>query len=119
MLLQLLRGAGTTGAAGIRPGRTKPILALRRRETGALCAARGITPIEDPTNADVAFRRNRIRHEVLPLLDRIADRDVAELSAPAAALLDGDDRFLDELALEIVPIDARASVTAPVVLLRR
>src|SRR5439155_13700407 len=63
MLLQLLRGAGTTGAAGIRPGRTKPILALRRRETGALCAARGITPIEDPTNADVAFRRNRIRHE--------------------------------------------------------
>src|SRR4051794_14277118 len=56
LLLRLLRGAGTSGAAGIRPGPTKPILALRRRETRALCAARGITPIEDPSNADPSFR---------------------------------------------------------------
>ena len=119
VLLQLLRGAGTSGTAGIRPGPTKPILALRRSETSALCAAHGIIPLEDPTNADRAFRRNRIRHEVLPLLDDVAERDVAEVLARAAGLLDDDDRFLDELALEVDPTDARALAAAPAALARR
>src|SRR5439155_1529368 len=119
VLLQLLRGAGTAGAAGIRPGPTKPILALRRRETRGLCAARGVVPLDDPTNVDPAFRRNRIRHEVLPLLDDVAERDVAEVLARAASLLDEDDRFLDELALEVDPTDARALAAAPDVLDRR
>jgi tRNA(Ile)-lysidine synthase len=119
VMLQLLRGAGTSGAAGIRGGLTKPILALRRRETVALCAANDITPLDDPTNVEPAFRRNRVRHEVLPLLNDVAERDVAELLARAAALLDDDDRFLDELALEIDPTDARALAAAPAVLARR
>jgi tRNA(Ile)-lysidine synthase len=119
VLLQLLRGAGTTGASGMRPGPTKPILALRRRETRAVCVAHDITPIDDPSNGDPSFRRNRVRHEVLPLLDDVAGRDAAELLARAASLLDGDDRFLDELALEIDPADARGLASAPAVLARR
>lgn len=119
VLLQLLRGAGTTGAAGMRVGVTKPILELRRRETRALCAAHGITPIDDPSNVDPSFRRNRVRHEVLPLLDDVAGRDAAELLARAASLLGDDDRFLDELALEIDPTDARRLASAPAVLARR
>ena len=43
LLIQLLRGAGTTGLASIRPGPTKPILALRRDETRKLCAELGIS----------------------------------------------------------------------------
>ena len=119
LLLQLLRGAGTTGAASIRPGPTKPILALRRAETRALCVARGITVLEDPTNTDPAFRRNRVRHEVLPLLADVADRDATALLARAAALLDDDDRFLDELALEVDPTETASLTSAPVVLARR
>jgi tRNA(Ile)-lysidine synthase len=119
MLLQLLRGAGSAGAAGMRPGPTKPILALRRAETRALCEARGVTWLEDPTNADPAFRRNRVRAEVLPLLDDVAARDVAPLLARAAALFDEDDRLLDELAAVLDPTDASALVAAPPALARR
>ena len=119
VLLQLLRGAGTSGLAGMRPGPTKPILALRRTETRAVCEARGLRWFEDPSNVDPAFRRNRVRAEVLPLLDDVAERDVAVLLSRAAALLDDDDRFLDELAAALDPTDARALASAPVVLARR
>lgn len=119
LLLQLLRGAGTGGLAGIRPGPTKPILGLRRADTRSLCRARGVTWLEDPTNADPAFRRNRVRSELLPLLDDVADRDTVPLLTRAAALLDDDDRFLDDLAGALDPEDCRALVAAPAVLARR
>jgi tRNA(Ile)-lysidine synthase len=119
LLLQLLRGAGTTGAAAIRPGPTKPILGLRRSETRALCESRGIATVDDPSNHDPAFRRNRVRHEVVPLLDAVAERDTTVLLARAAGLLDDDDRFLDELAGVLDPTDARAMAGAPAVLGRR
>ena len=119
LLLQLLRGAGTAGLAGMRAGPTKPILALRRAETRDLCRARDVTWLEDPSNADPAFRRNRVRAEVLPLLDEVAERDTVPLLARAAALLDEDDRFLDDLAAGLDPGDCRALTEAPVVLARR
>lgn len=119
MLLALLRGAGATGVAAIRPGPTHPILDLRRAETHALCDALGLEPVADPTNTDMRFRRNRIRAEVLPLLDQIGDRDVVPLLARTADLLRDDDDLLDELAAEIDPTDALALTDAALPLARR
>jgi tRNA(Ile)-lysidine synthase len=119
MLLQLLRGAGSSGAAGMRPGPTKPILALRRAETRAVCEQRGVAWLEDPSNVDPAFRRNRVRAEVLPLLNVVAARDVAPLLARAAGLFDEDDRLLEELAGTLDPTDAGALAAAPPALARR
>lgn len=118
-LLRLLRGSGTTGLAAMKPGPTHPILALRRAETLAVCAALEIDPVDDPTNRSVDHRRNRVRHELLPLADDIARRDVTPLVNRAAELLDEEDRFLDELADAIDPTDAQAIAAAPVVLARR
>ena len=119
LLLNLVRGAGLDGLVGMRPGPTKPILALRRSETYALCAARGFIPVEDPSNDDPIHRRNRMRHEVLPLLDDVAGRDVAALLARAASLVGDDAALLDALAAELDPTDARALAAAPVPLARR
>jgi tRNA(Ile)-lysidine synthase len=119
VLLRLLRGAGLDGLAGMRPGPTKPLLALRRRETRELCRDLGLAVLEDPSNADPAFRRNRVRAEVLPLLDEVADRDTSVLLARSASLLDEDARFLDELALEVDPTVAADLRGAPVALARR
>ncbi len=119
LLLALLRGAGATGLGAIGPGHRHPILALRRTETRALCDQLGLVVAEDPSNDDPRFRRNRIRHEVLPLLDDVADRDVAVLLARTADLLRSDDQFLDELAAAIDPTDATALVAAPSVLASR
>jgi tRNA(Ile)-lysidine synthase len=119
VLLNLLRGSGVDGLAGIRPGPTKPLLRLRRSETHALCASLGLSPVHDPTNDDPSFRRNRVRHEVLPLLDVVADRDVAALLARQAELLRDDADLLDALAAAVDPTDATALAAAPLPLARR
>ena len=116
LLLALLRGAGATGLGAIGPGRRHPILALRRAETRALCEQLGLVVAEDPSNDDRRFRRNRIRHEVVPLLDDVAERDVTVLLNRTADLLRADDQFLDELAAGIDPTDVDALTAAPSVL---
>ena len=118
VLLNLLRGAGLDGLAGMAP-EGHPLLALRRTETRALVAACGLIPVEDPSNADPAFRRNRVRAEVLPLLDAVAGRDVAALLARQAALLRDEAALLDALAAAIDPTDAGALAAAPPPLARR
>lgn len=119
MLLNLLRGAALDGLAGMRAGPTKPLLALRRAETHSLCAAMGLEPVTDPSNADPRFRRNRVRADVLPLLDAVAERDVAALLARQADLLRDDADLLESLAAALDPTDARALAAAPDPLARR
>jgi tRNA(Ile)-lysidine synthase len=119
LLLNLLRGAGLDGLAGIRPGPTKPILRLRRSETRALCDDAGLTPVADPSNLDPAFRRNRVRHELVPLLDAIGERDVVGVLARQTELLRDDADLLDGLAAQLDPTDARALAAAPIALARR
>jgi tRNA(Ile)-lysidine synthase len=118
VLLNLLRGAGLDGLAGMDPGR-RPLRRLRRTETRELCAALGLAPVDDPTNDDPAYRRNRVRHELLPLLDAIAARDVVPLLARQADVLRADAALLDELAAALDPTDARALAAAPAALARR
>jgi tRNA(Ile)-lysidine synthase len=118
MLLNLLRGAGLDGLAGMDPVR-RPLRRLRRRETRALCDSVGLKPIEDPSNLDSAFRRNRVRHELLPLLEAIAERDVVPVLARQADLVRDDVALLDELAAALDPCDARALAAAPPPLARR
>jgi tRNA(Ile)-lysidine synthase len=118
LLLNLLRGAGPDGMAGMRPER-HPLLSIRRHETAALCTALGLQPVEDPTNRDPAHLRNRVRHELLPLLDRLAARDVAAVLARQAEVFRDDTDLLDELARGVDPTDARALAAAPVALARR
>jgi tRNA(Ile)-lysidine synthase len=112
VLLNLLRGAGLQGLTGFDPAR-RPLRALRRRETHKLCADLGIQPVHDPSNDDPRFRRNRVRHELLPLLDAIAERDVAGVLARQAEHLRADAVLLDDLSLSIDPTDARALAVAP------
>jgi tRNA(Ile)-lysidine synthase len=119
VLLNLLRGAGADGLAAMRPGPAKPLLAVRRAETAALCADLGLEPVLDPTNADETLRRNAVRARVLPLLDHVAGRDVAPLLARTAALAAADADLLAALAAELDPTDAGALAAAPPPLARR
>jgi tRNA(Ile)-lysidine synthase len=118
VLLNLLRGAGLDGLAGMDPVR-RPLRHLRRHETAALCDALGLDPVADPTNDDPAFRRNRVRRELLPLLDAIAERDVVPVIARQADLARDDVALLDELAAALDPTDARALAATPSPLGRR
>ena len=119
VLINLVRGAGMRGLSGMRRDRTKPLLALRRADTRALCTALQIDVVDDPMNVDPRFQRSRIRHELLPLMDDIADRDVAAILARQADVFRDDDTFLDLLAEKLDPTDAVALVAAPAPLARR
>ncbi|HBM57176.1 MAG TPA: tRNA lysidine(34) synthetase TilS [Acidimicrobiaceae bacterium] len=107
VLLNLLRGSGIHGSAGIGdPGR-RPLLGLRRSETRAFCVACGLEPLDDPMNVDPRFVRNRIRNEVLPLLAEVSDRDPVPLLARHAGLAGEAVVLLDALIADIDPTDAR------------
>jgi len=118
VLLNLLRGAGSTGLSGMRPGTRRPLLGLRRAETVALCPALDLVPVADPSNHDPRFRRNRVRHEVLPLLDDVAGRDVVPVLARQADLLRDEADLLAALAADLDPTDAHALREAPIALSR-
>jgi hypoxanthine phosphoribosyltransferase len=108
ILVNLLRGAGADGLAGMAPGPRHPLLGLRRHETHALCAAAGLVPVCDASNDDPAFVRNRVRHELLPLCAAVAGRDPVPLLARQAAVLRDEAALLDSLAAEALPDPADA-----------
>jgi tRNA(Ile)-lysidine synthase len=135
VLLQLLRGAGPDGLAGmpVRSGRLlRPLLGVRRAETRGCCAAVGVDWREDPTNADPGPLRNRVRQRLLPLLEELRPGATGALARTAALAADERD-WLDPLVAATlaatradppgpegaVALDAAALAELPVALARR
>ena len=102
VLLHLTRGSGLAGLAGMRPlreGIARPLLAIGREDTMAICRAGRIRPRIDPTNRSLKFARNRLRLKVLPELDKInprADEAIARLADAAAEIQAEDDLAVTE-----------------------
>lgn len=119
VLINLMRGSASTGLSAMEPGFSRPLLGLRRTETRALCDSLGIVPVDDATNLDPRFQRNRVRHELIPLLADISRRDPVPILVRTADVLRDDDALLEELSLGIDPTDARSLASAPLPLARR
>jgi tRNA(Ile)-lysidine synthase len=101
VLLRLARGSGARSMAGMaaRDGLwRRPLLGLPRRLVRASCADAGLPTWEDPSNADPAFARSRVRTQVLPLLESSLGPGIAESLARSADLLRADADALDALA---------------------
>ncbi|HTV11840.1 MAG TPA: tRNA lysidine(34) synthetase TilS [Acidimicrobiales bacterium] len=119
LLLNLLRGCGLDGLAGMRSegggrrGVLRPILALRRSETAAFVAALGLRVVKDPSNNELRFRRNQVRHEVLPLLAAVGARDPVPVLSRTAALLAEDAELLASWAEELDPTDVKVLRSVP------
>ncbi len=119
VLLNMLRGAGIDGLAGIRHDERHPILGLRRAETQDVCRELGLDPVQDPMNLDPSFRRVRVRRELVPLMDDIAERDVVPILARQAEVLRGVAEHLQNSAAHLDPTDAKALAEAPPALARQ
>ena len=107
VLLRLVRGTSPTGLRGIARRRgpwLRPLLDVRRADTLAACAERGLAPWRDPMNDDVRVARVRLRREVLPALAAIAPDVEGALCRMAHLAAEHD----AELAAAAVPVLAAA-----------
>ena len=95
MLLNMMRGTGPEGLISMFGDPTKPLLSLRRAALHDYVAAAGVAARIDESNHDPRYRRNRVRHELLPLLNDIAERDVTPLLARLGHVLQDEQGLLD------------------------
>ena len=101
-LLRLLRGSGTRGLGGLRAETRlgelrvfRPLLGFTHRELCGWLTAKGQAWVEDETNGEPMYLRNRVRHELLPLMERLAP-GAAERIAQTALLLQKDEDALTD-----------------------
>jgi tRNA(Ile)-lysidine synthase len=98
LLLHLLRGSGSRGLAAMRRREgdlARPLLDISRRDIEAYLARVHLVPRRDPTNDDPRFTRNRLRQQLLPVIDAF-DPAARELLARTADILSEEDHYLDE-----------------------
>jgi tRNA(Ile)-lysidine synthase len=103
LLLRLLRGAGRTGLSGLRPVRgeiVRPLIRVGRAELLRWLEERRFPFRHDPSNDDLRFDRNRLRHSVLPVLEREFGPGVLQRIARASWLLAGEDALLERYAAD-------------------
>ncbi len=103
VLMRLLRGAGITGLAGMayrnQRGYVRPLLEITRPEIEQYLRASGLVWREDSSNSDTSFLRNRIRHQLLPLLEEY-NPAIRSCLAATASVLGDDEALLGELTAE-------------------
>jgi tRNA(Ile)-lysidine synthase len=112
VLFRIIRGTGLRGLAGIPERRgpiIRPLLPFRRAELAAYARAAGLRFREDPTNLVLGYARNRLRHDVLPRLERIAPGAsvaLVRLAQEARAAEAAWDSLLERIEGEVASIDA-------------
>ena len=96
VLMNLIRGCGLKGLCGIPERRgdiVRPMLAVERAEIEAYLKEHGVPHVEDETNADQAYTRNTIRHQLLPLLEELNPRAAAHIAAAARRLREDEEEL--------------------------
>jgi tRNA(Ile)-lysidine synthase len=134
VLLGLVRGGGIEAMSGMAPlaklpplglMAVRPLLGTTRGEVETFCRALHLRPRLDPTNRDPRFLRNRLRLEVLPVIEERLDRNIKGTLARTAEHVRADSAFLESLASEAarkviavrddeIRLDAGALATLPV-----
>lgn len=125
-LFNLFRGAGAQGQRSMQPVSTqriasaeitlvRPLLSVWRKEIDAYVAAHGLKYREDATNESRGPVRNRMRHEIIPFIEKKFGREVRKSIWRAAAIAEEEDALLES----ILPNECRSAETLAVSGLRK
>ncbi len=120
VLMRILRGAGLRGLAGIPPTRElgehvtviRPLIEVSRLQIEQYCEKRGLATRTDPTNVDTQYFRNKVRCELLPLLEREYNSNIRAGLARLARLAALDEQYLEKQATRLVDA-AKAACDSP------
>ena len=124
VLMNLIRGSGSTGLSGMRGVRDerylRPMLLFSRQIIWEYALKRKLRYREDETNKDTRFFRNRIRKELLPLLESYNPK-IKEALSRTAMLLRADNEFIEQITKDslsaVIAVESRQSVSLDVSLL--
>ena len=102
VLMNLIRGSGTSGLKGIAPVRDikfiRPLVGSTRQQIEAFLTSIGVTPQQDTTNTDVNYLRNRVRHELIPQLACDYNPNIKTGLSRTADVLGAESEYLDTVA---------------------
>lgn len=109
ILMHFLRGSGINGLTGMRSIEIlqqfsdkiplwRPLLHIGKKEILEYCAKNQITPLEDESNQDLRFHRNRLRHELIPMIEKIQP-SFHKILARNARVIDLDRQVLEKLTI--------------------
>ncbi len=114
LLLNLMRGSGPSGLAGIAAIRpfargwlARPLLGVSRAELLGYADRAGLQWIEDPSNTDVAFDRNFLRHDILPRLEARWPDSTSRLAKSADLARDAANLLAELAAIDLQALGAR------------
>lgn len=109
VLMRLLRGAGLYGLSGILPKRgfsgfdiIRPLIEIKRKDIDSFLEKKNIKPRIDETNCQDLFLRNRIRKELLPLLESKYNKNIKEVLSNTAENVSFDYDYLSRVAAQAV-----------------
>jgi len=111
-LLRLVRGAGPRGLAGMHPRNgpiVRPLLGCRRQDLRDWLGVRSLPFVEDESNSDVSIPRNRVRAELLPLLERQFNPGIVDVLADEAEIAREAWQWMDRAAADLAARIVRSS----------
>jgi len=110
VIMRFLRGSGTRGLSGIPPVRggiiIRPLIEVWREEVESFLRERKVTYLTDPSNRSLHFLRNRVRHELLPLLQQYNPR-FRQMLVQMADLFRAEEQFWEKILEERFPLLVR------------
>lgn len=104
VILNIFRGSGTKGASGIPPVRDnicRPFIDIKKSDIVKCLEDNNISYVFDSTNAEIDYKRNRVRHKIVPELYGICDDPITMVSRLSSNLR-LDDEFIDSQSDEII-----------------
>ena len=101
VLMNLIRGSGAAGLKGIAPVRDlkiiRPLIGFTREHIEAFLTSIGVKPLHDSTNTDRRYLRNRIRHELIPLLENDYNPNIRARLSRTADVLSAESEYLNTI----------------------
>ncbi|MEG6520639.1 tRNA lysidine(34) synthetase TilS [Desulfotomaculum sp. 1211_IL3151] len=105
VLMNIFRGSGLKGLGGIAPMRDnlyiRPLLKIRRDEIEQYCQQHGLSYRIDSSNLKTKYRRNKLRHHLIPLLEKDYAPGIVAILSRMADQIREEDEFLEGLAYEM------------------